>query len=464
MANPFELEFYGATREVTGSCHILRIGDRQLLLECGLIQGGRQRDARNREPFPFAAAKIDAVVLSHAHIDHSGRLPLLIHRGYGGPIYVQETTARFCDLMLKDSARLAEGDAERENRKRERSDRALVKPLYTIGEVEQTLRQFVTLPYLERREILPGISIRYVDAGHILGSASVEVWLKHGGVERKLTFSGDLGQYGTPILKDPARNTEADLVLMESTYGNRLHRDRTATVSEMAAIIQGADHRRGNVLIPAFAVGRTQEILHLFATHYEEWHLSRWKVFLDSPMAIRTSQIYWDTPELQDAGSMPPLPNLVLSESAEDSQHINRLSGGAIIIAGSGMCEGGRIVHHLKHNLWRQECDVIIVGYQANGTLGRQLVDGSPTVRIHQENIRVRARIHTIGGLSAHGDQDDLARWYGSFAPKPPVYLVHGEPDAAEGLAARLRNDGAPRAVVAERGMRIDLLTLQVIA
>ena len=235
MADPFELEFYGATREVTGSCHILRIGNRQILLECGLVQGGRARDARNREPFPFAAAQIDAVVLSHAHIDHSGRLPLLIHRGYGGPIYVQETTARFCDIMLRDSARLAEGDAERENRKRERKDQALVKPLYTIGEVEQTLRQFITLPYLERREILPGIAIRYVDAGHILGSASVEVWLKHAGVERKLNFSGDLGQYGTPILKDPARNTEADLVLMESTYGNRLHRDRTATVSELAA-------------------------------------------------------------------------------------------------------------------------------------------------------------------------------------------------------------------------------------
>ena len=460
MTDPFELEFYGATREVTGSCHILRAGGRTLLLECGLVQGGKQRDARNREPFPFDAAHIDAVILSHAHIDHSGRLPLLVKRGYRGPIYVQETTARFCEIMLEDSARLAEADAERTNRKRERKDLPLVKPLYTSDEVARTLAQFVTLPYLERREILPGVSLRYVDAGHILGSASVEVWLADGGTTRKLVFSGDLGQYGTPILKDPARNTEADLVLMESTYGDRRHRDREATIREMGEILKDADHRRGNVLIPAFAVGRTQEILWLFSRYCTEWQLDRWQVCLDSPMAIRTSQIYWDSPAIQDPGGLPRLPNLVLAETADESQALNRLQSGLIVIAGSGMCEGGRIVHHLKHNLWRPECEVLIVGYQAAGTLGRQLVDGNAYVRIHQETIRVRARIHTIGGLSAHGDQDDLARWYGSFAPRPPVYLVHGETVAAEGLAARLRRDGAPRAVVAERGMKVDLRTM----
>ncbi len=460
MSEAFELEFYGATREVTGSCHILRVGGRQILLECGLVQGGRQRHARNREEFPFDAPKIDAVVLSHAHIDHCGRLPVLVQRGFTGPIYVHKTTARFCAIMLEDSARLAEGDAERENRKRKRRDLAPVEPLYSLADVEQTLRQFSTLPYLERQEIFPGIGLRYVDAGHILGSASIELWLKHGDVERKLVFSGDLGQYGTPILKDPARNTTADLVLMESTYGNRLHRDREATVREIATIIQEADARKGNILIPAFAVGRTQEILDLFARHYSEWKLGRWQIYLDSPMAIRTSQIYWDTPELYDEGGMPRLSNLVLTAGAEDSQRINRLRSGAIIIAGSGMCEGGRIVHHLKHNLWRPECHVLIVGFQASGTLGRRLVDGNPYVRIHQETIRVQARIHTVGGLSAHGDQNDLARWYSSFAPKPPVYLVHGESDAAEALAARLLKDGAPRAVVAERGMRVDLRTL----
>ncbi len=469
MPQPLELEFYGATREVTGSCHILRVGKWQILLECGLLQGGRDRHARNREDFPFDPAAIDAVILSHAHIDHSGRLPLLVKRGFTGPIYAQRATAALCQIMLEDSARLAESDAERENRKRRQPDQAPVVPLYTPADVARTLRQFEPLPYDQQRDILPGVTLRYADAGHILGSTSVELWLRVGKLTRKLVFSGDLGQYDTPILRDPAVIRSADLVLMESTYGNRRHRGREATIEEIATVIRDADHRRGNILIPAFAVGRTQELLYLFATHYADWELDRWQIFLDSPMAIRASEVYWSHPELHDdetraagTGNQRPSapPNLVLSASAEDSMAINRLRSGAIIIAGSGMCEGGRIVHHLKHNVWREECDVLIVGYQASGTLGRRLVDHEPTVRIHQEVVRVRARIHTVGGLSAHGDQDDLARWYGSFAPPPPVYLVHGEPEAAEGLAGRLRSDGAPAATVAERGLRVDLANL----
>lgn len=469
MGGGLELEFYGATREVTGSCHILRVGGRQVLLECGLVQGGRQRQERNREEFPFVAGEIDAVVLSHAHIDHSGRLPLLVQRGFKGPIYAQAVTRDLCRIMLEDSARLAEADAATENRKRERKNLPTVHPLYSLGDVEQTLQRFVPLPYGKQQQVVPGLTIRYQDAGHILGSTSVEIWAESGGVRRKLVFSGDLGQYGTPILRDPATITEADLVIMESTYGNRLHRDRSATEAEMAEVFATANRRRGNILIPAFAVGRTQELLYLFSRHYDDWQLGRWKIFLDSPMAIRTSGIYWNNPQLYDPEAravreglkgMPLLPNLTLSESAEESQRINRLRNGAIVIAGSGMCEGGRIVHHLKHNLWREECEVLIVGYQAQGTLGRQLVDGRSMVRIHHEAIRVRARIHTVGGLSAHGDQDDLARWYGSFESKPPVYLVHGEAEAAEGLAARLRKGGARAATVAERGMRVDLAAL----
>jgi metallo-beta-lactamase family protein len=465
-----ELEFYGATGEVTGSCHILRIGGRQILLECGLIQGGRQQQARNRDDFPFDPRSIDAVVLSHAHIDHSGRLPLLVQRGFKGPIYAQSATTEFCRIMLEDSARLAEGDAETENRKRARKDLPPVPPLYTVGDVERTLRQFVPLPYGKKQEILPGVGIRFQDAGHILGSACIEVWLQAGAVSRKLVFSGDLGQYGTPILRDPAALTEADLVLMESTYGDRLHREHEATIAEIAEIIAAADHRRGNILIPSFAVGRSQELLYLFTRYYADWQLHRWKIFLDSPMAIRASEVYWNNEKLYDDEArlmrkglegMRPLPNLTLSMTPEQSQHINRLRSGAIIIAGSGMCEGGRIVHHLKHNVWRRECEVIIVGYQAQGTLGRRLVDGNAYVRIHHETMRVQARIHTIGGLSAHGDQNDLVRWYGSFQPRPPVWLVHGEPGAAEGLAARLRREGAPAATIAARGMRIDLTMLE---
>jgi metallo-beta-lactamase family protein len=465
-----ELEFYGATGEVTGSCHILHIGGRQVLLECGLVQGGRQQQARNREDFPFDPRKLDAVVLSHAHIDHSGRLPLLVQRGFKGPIYAQSATADFCKIMLEDSARLAEGDAETENRKRDRKDLPHVTPLYTLADVERTLRQLVPLPYEKKREILPGISICFQDAGHILGSACVEVWMQAGPLRRKLVFSGDLGQYDTPILRDPTALTEADLVIMESTYGDRLHREHEATIAEIADIIADADHRRGNILIPSFAVGRSQELLYLFSKYYAAWQLHRWKIFLDSPMAIRASEIYWNNEKLYDqearlmrAGleGMRPLPNLTLSMTAEQSQHINRLQSGAIIIAGSGMCEGGRIVHHLKHNVWRRECEVIIVGYQAAGTRGRQLVDGSTHVRIHHETIRVQARIHTIGGLSAHGDQNDLARWYGSFQPRPPVWLVHGEAQAAQGLANRLRREGAPATTIAARGMRVNLATLE---
>lgn len=470
MLRKLELEFYGATREVTGSCHILRVEDRTLLLECGLLQGGRDRQARNREEFPFDPASIDAVILSHAHIDHCGRLPLLVKRGFTGPIYAQRATTALCRIMLEDSARLAESDAERDNRKRRSPDEGPLVPLYTAADVERTLQQFESLPYDQQQDILPGVTLRYAEAGHILGSASVELWLKSGKLARKLVFSGDLGQYDTPILRDPATLRKADLVLMESTYGNRQHRGREATVAEIAAVIREADHRKGNILIPAFAVGRTQELLHLFAEHYAGWELHRWQIFLDSPMAIRASDVYWSHPELYDeeagalqagARRMTAPPNLVLSASPEDSQAINRLHSGAIIIAGSGMCEGGRIIHHLKHNVWREECEVLIVGYQASGTLGRRLVDGESTVRIHQDTVRVRARVHTIGGLSAHGDQDDLARWYGSFSPPPPVWLVHGEAEAAEGLANRLLADGAPAATVAERGMRIDLATLE---
>jgi metallo-beta-lactamase family protein len=462
-----EVEFFGATREVTGSCHIVRAGGRQVMLECGLVQGDRRAGERNRGGFPVDPASLDAVVLSHAHIDHSGRLPLLVQRGYRGPIYAQSVTRDLCAIMLEDSARLAEADAANENRKRARKGLPPVTPIYTVADVERALRQFVPLPYGEEREILPGIRLRYHDAGHILGSASVELQATGGGRTATLVFSGDLGQYDTPILRDPATLSQADLIIMESTYGNRQHRSRNATIAELADIFREASQHRGNILIPAFAVGRTQELLYLFATNFDAWELGRFRIYLDSPMAIRTSTVYWNNPHLFDAEAaavradvhgMPLLRNLKFIETAKDSQRINARKHGAIIIAGSGMCEGGRIQHHLRHNLWRPESQVIIVGYQARGTLGRRLVDGDQYVRIHHETIRVRAHIHTIGGLSAHADQEDLLRWYGSFAPKPPVCLVHGEPEAAEALAVRLAAAGAPDAVVAERGLRVPVM------
>ena len=450
-----QLEFFGAAGEVTGSCHILRVAGRQLLLDCGMIQGDRDAPARNRLPFPFDPTTIDAVVLSHAHIDHCGRLPLLVKRGYRGPIYTNKACADLVPILLRDSANLAMRDAERER----------VEPLYDLEDVETTLRLLKPMAYDTRRELLPGVTVQVRDAGHILGSSSIEVWVSEQGEQRKLVFSGDLGQYDTPILKDPFAFESADLVLMESTYGDRRHRGREDTERELGGILAQAQREGGNVIVPAFAIGRSQELLYLLAKHYGEWHLARWKIFLDSPMAIAASRVYWNNPDRFDEETtqlrdsfrgMPPLPNLVLSESADDSRAINPLRSGALIIAGSGMANGGRVLHHLKHNLERPECHVVIVGFQAPGTLGRQLVDRVPEVRIHGQRVRCLAQIHTLGGLSAHGDQADLLRWYDNFAGHPPVYLVHGEVPSSEGLAAKLREHGAT-ATVARPGLTIDL-------
>ena len=459
-----ELEFFGAAGEVTGSCHVLRIGGKQFLLDCGLIQGTRKDEARNRDGFPFDPRDIDAVVLSHAHIDHSGRLPLLVRQGFSGPVYAHNATRDLCGIMLRDSASLQERDVEYANRKF--PDKPPLEPLYTVEDALRVQELIQGFRYKEKREILPGVSIRFQDAGHIIGSTSVEVWLEESGVKRKLVFSGDLGQYDTPILNDPAVIDEADMVLMESTYGGRRHRQRDLTYKEIGEIISEAEHARGNILIPAFAIGRSPEELYTLGRNYEAWNMGRWHVFLDSPMAIEASQVYWEYPHLYDDEAtrfrrnlheMPKLKNLHLTASTEESMVINKVHSGAIIIAGSGMCTGGRIRHHLVHNVERRECHVIIVGYQAPHTLGRRLVDGDPEVRIKGRWLQVNARIHTVGGLSAHADENDLLRWYQGFSGKPPVWLVHGEPKAARALEQKLQNEGGAQATVAKSGDRINL-------
>jgi metallo-beta-lactamase family protein len=466
-----QLEFFGAAGEVTGSCHILRAGGRQLLLDCGMIQGGADATARNRRAFPFEASGIDAVVLSHAHIDHCGRLPLLVKRGFRGPIHTNPACADLLPILLRDSANLLMREAERANRElRPRDQRA--EPLFDLEDVEAVIRQVQVMAYDAPREVLPGITARVREAGHILGSSSVELWVAEGGQKRKLVFSGDLGQYDTPILQDPYRFESADLVLMESTYGDRRHRGREDTARELGSILAQAERDGGNVIVPAFAIGRSQELLYLLAKNYAEWHVARWKIFLDSPMAIAASRVYWKHPDRFDEessrlrasfGGMPPLPNLVLSETPDDSRAINDIRGGAIIIAGSGMANGGRVLHHLKHNLPRPECHVLIVGFQAPGTLGRQLVDHQPEVRIHGREVRVAAQVHTLGGLSAHADQAQLLRWYDSFSGRPPVYLVHGEVASAEALALKLRELGA-QATVTHPGLTIDLAGVNALA
>jgi len=432
-----KLEFFGAAAEVTGSCHILHVGGQQVLLDCGLIQGSRKDEARNADPFPFDAANIDAVVLSHAHLDHCGRLPLLVKRGFRGPVFAQEASCELAAILLADAAHLQERDAEYRSRKTGKR----VKPLYTFAEGERVMHQMRGVKYRQRFEVVKGVEVRFRDAGHILGSCAVEVWVKEGGVEKKIVFSGDLGQYDTPILRDPEPIDRADVVLMESTYGGRRHRDRAETIAELGEILTSPRSREGNILVPAFSIGRSQEIMYQLGKHYEEWDLGRFRIFLDSPMAIEASKVYWEYTHLYDEeatrlrlenGGMPLLPNLTLSRQVEESMGINRIRSGAIVIAGSGMCNGGRIVHHLKHNLDREETQVLITGYQAQGSLGRRLVDGAEIVRIHGQDITVRAAIHTVGGLSAHGDQDDLARWYECMEDRPPVYLVHGEAEAQQ--------------------------------
>ena len=464
-----EIEFYGAASGVTGSCHILRVGGHSLLLDCGLIQGAREEEARNAEPFPFDPAAIDAVVLSHAHLDHSGRLPLLVQRGFRGPIHTQNATRDLCEVLWQDAAGLEERDAAYQNRRR--SGGREVIPLFTRRDAEAALEQVAGMPYRRPRQILPGVGVCLHDAGHILGSALVELELRENGATRRLVYSGDIGQYDTPILHDPAVIEAADCVLMESTYGDRLHRDRAQTVREIGEIIAAARHDKGNLLIPAFAIGRTQEILYLFGRHYDEWGLDRWQIFLDSPMATEATRIYWDYPHLYDAEAtklrlqvdeMPKLANLRLTRSVEESQAINRLHSGAIIIAGSGMCTGGRIVHHLKQNLGRRGCHVLIVGFQAQGTLGRRLVNREDSVRIYGDDVRVQAQVHTVGGLSAHADQSDLLRWVGGFRDSPAVCLVHGETEAKEGLRSRLREERGMHALIPAPGDRLDLLELSI--
>ncbi|MFP4560478.1 MAG: MBL fold metallo-hydrolase RNA specificity domain-containing protein [Thiohalorhabdus sp.] len=443
-----DIQFLGAAREVTGSCFLIRVGRRRLLVDCGLIQGAPEDEERNREPFPFAADRIDAVVLTHAHLDHSGRLPLLVQAGFHGPIYTHRASRDLCRIMLKDAGNLNEREAEAVNRKRARRRLEPVEPLYTVKEAQRAMRRFRALDYGETRRILPGVWLRLRDAGHILGSAIVELWLEEDGRRRKLVFSGDLGHRGSPILREPECVEEADLVVMESTYGDRLHRSWAATWQEMGAILQEARAEAGNILIPAFAVGRTQELLYAFGKHYREWGLDDWSVFLDSPMAIETTRVYTKHQEVYDreatqrsqrnGGNPFALPNLQMTRTPKQSMGINRIRSGAIIIAGSGMCTGGRIKHHLKHNLWRDAAHLVFVGYQARGTLGRRLVDGAREVELWGEPVKVGARVHTVGGFSAHADSDGLRRWYAAFSGSPAVVLVHGEEAPMETLGEKL--------------------------
>ncbi len=450
-----KLTFYGATEGVTGSAYLLETGDSAILLECGLVQGSRAEEKANEEAFPFNARKLDAVVLSHAHLDHSGRLPKLVADGFKGPVYTTQPTRELLAIMLKDAAILQQRDAEWESKRRRRAGKSAIEPLFTVEDVEAALGLCEGMDYGHRHEIADGVEVCYRDAGHILGSAVVELFVTEGGSEKKLVFSGDLGNSCAALLRDPEIIEQADILLLESTYGDRDHRPMDETLQEFEDIVAKASKNGGNILIPAFAVGRTQEIIFRLGELYQQGKLKQQAVYLDSPMAIATTEVYHrhqdvfnreDRAILRQAksGSLHSfLPVLRYSRSTEESMALNRIASGAIIIAGSGMCNGGRIRHHLKHNLWRQDSHVIIIGYQAVGTPGRSLVDGARTFRMGGEEIAVKAEIHTLGGFSAHAGQSQLLDWVDGFArSKPKIYLVHGEDDAKRALAGKLSERG----------------------
>lgn len=452
------LTFQGAVGEVTGSRYLLEVdGDgRQhaLLLECGLHQGGAEADRANARPLGALAKRLEAVVLSHGHLDHSGLLPKLVRDGYRGPIHCTRDTAELLEIMLQDAAFVMAKDIEFENKWRKRADKPLVEPLYTIDDVADTLALCVPHGYGQPVDLPGDVTLVFRDAGHILGSAIVELMVPSGGRQRHLVFSGDLGNPSSVLMKDPETLHEADLVLMESTYGDRDHRPLEETLEEFAQVLDEAQAAGGNVLIPAFAVGRTQEILYHLSVLYHEGRLKQQVVFLDSPMAIRVTELYNrlrkslnrdDLKVLNVAAQGDPsqyLPILRLTRSVEESMAINRIHGGAIVIAGAGMCNGGRILHHFRYNLAKPSTRVVIVGFQAAGTLGRALVDGAERVKVLGEELPVKAKVHTIGGFSAHAGQSELIGWAGAFRNRPLFYLVHGEPEAQRVLQRALADAG----------------------
>ncbi|PYC27239.1 MBL fold metallo-hydrolase [Aquipseudomonas alcaligenes] len=446
------LSFLGAIQQVTGSRYLIESRDgARVLLECGLRQGRREDEEGNRQPFPFDPLTLDAVVVSHAHLDHTGLLPKLVKDGYRGPIFATEASCALMELMLLDAAHLQEKDAEWENKWRARLGKAAIEPLYTTRDTERALQLRRPLPYGRATEVAKGVQVTYHDAGHILGSAIVEVEVQDHHLQRRLVFSGDLGNTCSPLMHDPAILDRADVVLLESTYGDRDHRRSEDTLDELAGILQQAHRDGGNVLIPSFAVGRTQDLIYYLGRFYQEGRLPQQAVFLDSPMAIRANAIYSrfheqfnpvDRAALQAKGVRRVedwLPVLRCTESPEESMAINRVKSGAVIIAGSGMCTGGRIVHHFKHNLWRSECHLVFPGFQARGTLGRAIVDGASTVKLLHQRIAVRAQVHTLGGFSAHAGQSQLLDWVAHFEHRPELYLVHGELEKMQTLQQALR-------------------------
>ena len=456
-----KLSFFGADQCVTGSCHCLEVNGKKILIDCGLQQG---RDEVDNSSLPFHAGEIDFVLVTHAHIDHSGRIPMLIKQGFRGRIFATRLTAQLLDIMLQDSAHIQESDAEYQNRKNLRAGRPTVEPLYTVEDAQQVREFLTTCEYGEKVDLCEGVSMECIDAGHLLGSASMKLTLTENGETRTIVFSGDIGNVDQPIIRDPQFFHEADFVVMESTYGNRNHTEVWSYTDELAQIIDETLGKGGNVVIPSFAVGRTQELLYFIRQIKDEnlvKSVPNFDVYVDSPLSKAATTIfcgdlrgYLDEEAMalvKDGTHMFNFPGLHLTETVDESKNLNLDPSPKVIISASGMCDAGRIRHHLKHNLWRPESAVVFVGFQSPGTLGRHLLDGAESVKMFGEEIAVRAKIVNFQGLSSHADRDHLLNWIDQFASAKPthVFVVHGDREVAPAFAADLAERGfaahAPR-------------------
>ena len=469
-----KLKFLGAAHEVTGSCTLLEVGKYKILIDCGMEQGA---DIYENCEIPVPPAEIDCVLVTHAHIDHSGKIPALVAKGFQGAIYATSATRTLCDMMLKDSAHIQESEAAWRNRKLERSGGEPYVPIYTMKDVEKTLPLFVPCEYKKSYQIFEQIQIRFIDAGHLLGSSSIEVTATENGITKVLLFSGDVGNVDRPLIKDPTKPEHADIVVVESTYGNRHHGKRADYVSQLTRMIQETLDRGGNLVIPAFAVGRTQEMLYLIR-HIKDAGLVKnhpnFPVWIDSPMAVEATEIYsgnvmgyYDEEAMEyirKGVDILHFPGLKMSVTSQDSMALNADPTPKIIISASGMCEAGRIRHHLKHNLWRSESTVLFVGYQSVGTLGNKLLNGASRVKLFGEDIQVNAHIERMDGISGHADQGILLDWLGSLKERPEkVFVNHGEDSVCDEFAMVIREQLGFLAEAPYNGAVYDLLTGQCV-
>ncbi|MDD5603810.1 MAG: MBL fold metallo-hydrolase [Eubacteriales bacterium] len=463
-----KITFLGAAKTVTGSCYLVEAAGCRFFVDCGLFQGNSKEVLLNKEPFPINPADLDFVLLTHAHIDHSGRIPKLYKDGFGGTIYSTNATKDLCGIMLPDSGYIQESEAEWLNRKRKRAGKHPVEPVYTYQDALDCLKLFEGIKYGADTELKNGIHFRFRNGGHILGASIIELWIPDEGREVKVVFSGDLGNNGIPIMKDPETIDSADYLLIESTYADRVHKDKNHETERFVNIINETLEKGGNVIIPSFAVGRTQEVIYELNKHKERYSanitemLFKTPVIIDSPLAISATQVFRNNLECFDEeateylrnGDNPlDFPGLVFTRTADESKALNTVKESMIIISASGMCEAGRIKHHLKHNLWRPESTILFVGYQAEGTLGRRLLDGAKKVKIFGEEINVMARIEMIEGLSGHADKEGLFEWIDAFKKKPSkIYIVHGEKKTMSEFALEINAKYGIPAVVPGRG------------